>query len=352
MTEQQKEIRIVIPAFKAYGTIQKCLEGVLDAISFHESWEIVIVDNGQNPDLVKLFKDYPVTVLKKDENQSAAYARNEGAKGFLNGILVFIDSDVICEKDCIENLIKPIQNKLCDGTIGNYSKNLKGLSFSQKYKQLYINHIYSREGSKIKNDFWTAICSLDAKVFNKLNGFNTNFKGANGEDQEFGIRLTKNGYNVLSVNNANGQHLNPYDTLNIIRNDFKKGLTAVKNSLENKVPFSDNRHSKMKDILAVFFAVLTVLFLTFSILNSDLIFVPIATFLLWFTCRMSLNITFFKNGDMVFFLKSLLLMFCLDLVRFTCVIIGFVNNKLLKLSTKEEIFITSIPTNHGTKHSE
>jgi len=344
MTEQQKDIRIVIPAFKAYGTIQECLKGVVDAISFHESWEIVIVDNGQNHDLVKLLKDYPVKVLKRDENQSAAYARNEGAKAFLNGILVFIDSDVVCEKDCIENLNKPVQSDLCDATIGNYSKNLKGLSFSQKYKQLYINHIYSRAGSRIKNDFWTAICSVDSKVFNNLNGFNTNFKGANGEDQEFGIRLTKNGYNVLSVKNANGQHLNPYGILYIIRNDFKKGLTAVKNSLENKVPFSDNRHSKNKDILAVFFAVMTVPFSTLSILNSNLLLLFITTLLLWFICRISLSITFFKSGDAIFFIRTLLLMFCLDLIRFTCVIIGFVKSKLFKVSTKEEIFAASIPT--------
>ena len=191
MTELQKDIRIVIPAFKALDTIKKCIDAVLDAITFHKSWEILIVDNGQNPSLEMLLKDYPVTILKRDENQSAAYARNEGVKGFFNGIIVFIDSDVICEKDSIKNLIKPLQAKLCNATIGNYSKNIKGLSFSQKYKQLYINHIYSREGSKIKNDFWTAICAVDAKVFNELNGFNTNFKGANGEDQEFGIRLTK-----------------------------------------------------------------------------------------------------------------------------------------------------------------
>jgi glycosyltransferase involved in cell wall biosynthesis len=335
MTELQKDIRIVIPTFKALGTIQKCIDAVLDAITFHKSWEIIIVDNGQNPNLAETLKDYPVTVLKRNENQSAAYARNEGAKGFLNGILVFIDSDVICEKDCIENLIKPIQNKLCDASIGNYSKNLEGLSFSQKYKQLYINHIYSREVSKIKNDFWTAICAIDAKVFNKLNGFNTNFKGANGEDQELGIRLTKNGYTVLCVKNANGQHLNPYGVVKIIRNDFKKGVTAVRNSLENKVPFSDNRHSKMIDILAVFFAVTTALFLSLS-LNSDLLFIPIAMFLLWLLCRISLSITFFKSGGAIFFIRSLLLMFCLDLIRFTCVMIGFLKTSRQKYPLKKK----------------
>lgn len=344
MTELQKEMRIVIPAFNACNTIQNCIKSVLDAVNFHKSWEILIVDNGQNPDLFQLLKNYPVAILKRDKNQSAAYARNEGAQGFLNGILVFIDSDVICERDCIKNLIEPLQTGRCNATIGNYSKNIKGLSFSQTYKQLYINHIYGREGSHIQNDFWTAICSVDSKVFTELSGFNTNFKGANGEDQEFGIRLTKNGYSVLSVKNANGQHLNPYGVLNIIRNDFKKGLTAVKNSLENKVPFTDNRHSKIRDILSVFFAVAAITFLTFTLINSDLIFGFIATFLLWFICRISLSNTFFKSGGLFFFIRALILMFCLDLIRFTCVVVGFVKNKLLKEFAKDEINVISIPT--------
>lgn len=333
MTDTKDKIRIVIPAFKASDTIQKCVKAVLEAIAFHTYWEILVVDNGQNPNLAELLTGYPVIVLKRDENQSAAYARNEGAKDFLNGILIFIDSDVICEKDCIQNLIKPLQDNLCDATIGNYSKNTKGLNFSQKYKQLYINHIYSREGSSIRNDYWTAICSVDAKVFNKVGGFNTNFKGANGEDQEFGIRLTKNGYHVLSVHNANGQHLNPYGVLNIIKNDFKKGLTAVKNSLENSVPFSDNRHSKKRDILAVFFAVFTIGLLILSYIKLDLLLGSIVSFLSWLISRMSLSFAFFKSGGPFFFMKALILMFCLDLVRFTCVIIGYVKYKLLRVST-------------------
>ena len=331
MIESQKEIRVVIPAFKALKTIQKCVDAILDAIRFHQSWEIIIVDNGQNPDLKLLLKDYPVTILKRDESYSAAYARNEGAKDFSNGILVFIDSDVICEKECIKNLIKPLQNNLCNATIGNYSKKIKGLSFSQKYKQLYINHVYSRESSKIKNDFWTAICAIETNTFQNLGGFNTNFKGANGEDQEFGIRLTKNGNQVLSVRDAIGQHLNPYGVLNVIRNDYKKCLTAVKNSLENEVPFSDNRHSNLRDILSVFFAVTTISCLILTPIYSNFLISFVFLFLSWFVCRIHVSNTFLKNGGLLFFIEALLLMYCLDLVRFTCVVVGFTNNKIANI---------------------
>lgn len=342
MTETQKEIRIVIPAFKACDTILSCLEAVLISISFHQSWEIIIVDNGGNPNIQLLLKGYPITILERFNDESAAYARNEGAKGFNNGILVFIDSDVICEENCIKNLINPIQKKYSDATIGNYSKKVKKLNFSQKYKQLYINHIYSRTSSVVKNDFWTAICSVDAKVFHDLNGFNEIFKGANGEDQEFGIRLTKSGYRILSAKNAKGKHLHPYDLFNIIRNDFKKGLTAVKNSLEHDVPFSDNRHSRLLDILSVFFSVLTTSIFTFNIFYSCFLMACITTFLLWFMCRISLSYSFLKSAGLFFFLRALMLMFSLDLIRFTCVVIGILKHKILKSMIKEQKNLVSI----------
>ncbi len=346
----QKDLRIVIPAFRTGETIRKCIYAILDAMTFHTSWEIIVVDNGQNPNLELMLNDFNVKILQKDEIQSAAYARNEGAKNFLTGILVFIDSDVVCEKDCIRNLIKPLQENVCDATIGNYSKNIKGLSFSQKYKQIYINHIYSRDGSHIKNDFWTAICCVDAKVFHKLGGFNTNFKGANGEDQEFGIRLTQNTYTVLSVKNANGQHLNPYGVLNIIRNDLKKGLIAVKNSLENRVPLSDNRHSKMSDILAVFFSIITVVILLCSTVCENILFGSLITFLMWLLYRIALCRTFFKIGGFIFFIKSLLLMFALDLIRFACVVIGFVKHKLTLLLTDDTLNHIQFQYNNETKY--
>lgn len=330
MIEICQEIRIVIPAFNSGNTIVKCIDAVLKSIHFNKSWEIIIVDNGQNPDLTTLLKNYPVKILKREEKQSAAYARNEGAKGFANGILVFIDSDVICEENCLTLLIEPLQKNTCNATIGNYSKNIEGLSFSQTYKQLYINHIYARERLNIKNDFWTAICSIDAKIFNQLNGFNTNYKGAYGEDQEFGIRLTKNNYTVLSAKNANGQHLHSYGVFNIIRNDFKKGLIAVNNSLENNVPFSDNRHSHKNDILSVFFAATTIAFLILALVFSDLLLMAIASCFLWLGFRKTLIIVFIKNAGFVFLLKALLLMYILDLIRSLCVMLGFVKSILSK----------------------
>ncbi len=326
-----KDIRVVVAAYKADNTIRTCIDAIIDALSFHESWEIYITDNGLNFQLSEILKNYPVTILKREKIKSAAFARNEGSKNFNDGVLVFIDSDVVCEKQCIENLFNPINKKKCHASIGNYSTNVNGLKFFQKYKQLYIHHIYNSSSANIKNDFWTAICAVDAKVFKELRGFDISFLGANGEDQEFGIRLTSYGYNVLFVNDALGKHLNPYGFLNIIKNDFKKGLKAVKNSLYNKVPLSNNRHAKLKDKIAVLFVITSLVSLILVILNKYFIYGTLLSVLLWLFFRSQLIGTFIKYGSIVFFLRALLFMFCLDIVRFICVVLGFLKYNFTNL---------------------
>jgi glycosyltransferase involved in cell wall biosynthesis len=332
MNEKYVPIRVVIPAYNSIRTIQPCVHAIEAATSLIPLCEIVVVDNGKNSGIKEYLKNSSVKLLERKELCSAAYARNEGAKDFTNGILVFIDSDVICEKDCIESLIKPIINKQSQASIGNYSKKLNGLSFTQKYKQLYINHVYSRDGDLIQNDFWTAISAIDAGIFHQLQGFDTRFIGANGEDQELGIRLTSRGYKVVSARTAQGQHLNPYGIGNVIKNDFKKGITAVGNSLQNNIPFSDNRHANKSGILAVFFSALALCFLVLMTITIPIGWASCVAFLFWYVCRFTIGLTFLRNGGVFFYLPALLLMFCLDLVRFACVITGYIRNHYPKFT--------------------
>lgn len=294
-----------------------------------------MADNGGNDKIHSLFQNYPIQIIQCDKIQSAAYARNEGARGFNDGILVFLDSDVVCEKYCIQNLVIPILEQTCHATIGNYSTELKGLTFTQKYKQLYIHSTYDNDKKEIKNDFWTAICAVNANVFHKLKGFDPTFKGAGGEDQEFGIRMTKNGYFTTSVQKANGQHLNPYGFYNVIHNDFRKGLTALKNSFENKVSITDNRHSKINDILSVILSFSTLFSLLTALLYSPFIIISIVFFIGWMISRISLLSVFIRYGGIIFAIKSLLFMYLLDLVRFLCVPIAIVFYKV-SLTNREK----------------
>ena len=85
MNPSQSDIRIVIPAYNANRTIVDCIEAILKAISFCKSSEIIVVDNSQNNDLLKLLDNYPIRVLKRNETSSAAYAVTRGRKVMIKG---------------------------------------------------------------------------------------------------------------------------------------------------------------------------------------------------------------------------------------------------------------------------
>lgn len=313
-------IRIVIPAYKAETTIVACVMAVLNAAKNLLHYEIVITDNGGNPNLEKLLAPFPVRLISCTEKASAAYARNKGAEDLHKGILVFIDSDVIIETNTLEELIFPIQKGKAHASIGNYSKKVTKMTFAQQFKQLYIHTVYLKENQEIKNDYWTAIAAVDITVFHELKGFDTSFSGANGEDQEFGIRLTQHGYTTAVASKALGKHLKTYTLNGIIENDYKKGLRALKNSQENQVPLSDNRHAKKEAILAVFTACMGLLTLLIGIVFPITLVVALICFISWWWNRRAFFASFHKAKGIQFSIKAGALLFVLELVRASCVI--------------------------------
>lgn len=344
MSNSSTKIRVVVPAFRSTVLLKETIKSIKNGLVNFPNSEIVVVDNGENPVLSELLNDYGVIIVKADEKPSAAFARNSGAAGFVAGILVFIDSDVIINQDCIEKLVVPVDNKKADATIGNYSIEVKGLSFTQKYKQLYIHNVYNSVNNQIKNDFWTAICAIDSKVFYDLNGFDSSFSGANGEDQEFGIRLSQKGKVVQMVPDARGTHWHSYSLPGLIKNDLLKGIRALKNGHAYNVPLSDNRHANKKARVSVFIAGLIGLFAFISIFFPIIVALVALLGIFWISLKSDLYSLYFKSQGFFFLIKSILLSLLLEYVRITAVFIFY-----LTLINKK-IGIQVLNTNYASEY--
>ena len=320
------------------------MSSIYDSIPGLKNCKIVIVDNGNNKNLNLILQNFPVSIIERLNKSSASYARNEGAKDFKDGILVFIDSDVVIEKTCLTKLIEPIIMGNCDATVGNYSRNVQSLTFAQKYKQLYINHAYSRNKLTIINEFWTAISAIRADVFHKVNGFDHNFFGACGEDTDFGIRLCQNGFKILAVPDAVGIHKRSYTIKKTILNDFRKGIASAYNIFYNKIPMTEFRHSTKVDVLSVMTATLSIFFLVCMLIYLQLIWASLFAFILWIFFRYKLISLFYINQGCSFCSRALLLMFILDIVRALCVILCLVQilrakNRIYNLGSGEQLNI-------------
>ena len=82
-----------------------------------KDFEIIIVDDGSKIDLrptTALFNESLNIQFYRKDNTGPGLSRNYGARRAKNDWLVFVDSDVIVEKDYIENIKKKITEIPCD----------------------------------------------------------------------------------------------------------------------------------------------------------------------------------------------------------------------------------------------
>jgi glycosyltransferase involved in cell wall biosynthesis len=318
-------VRVVIPAFRATETIKDAVVAVLQSRGFFDL-EVVVVDDGDNDDLQGILSGMPVAIVGTGGSGSAAIARNTGVDGFPGKFIVFVDSDVLVDERCIEYLLAPLRSLRADATVGNYSKNVAGLPFASRYKQLYISRIYERRSGYLLNEFWTATGAVNAAAFHRLNGFDSRFTGAGGEDTELGGRLTTNGFRIMAVPEAVSDHRHAFSLWQLLRNDWRKGLLAMRCYFQRAGTLSHNRHATRRDILAVGLADLTAVLLVLSPvvyrfigLEQSLALVSVLS--IYGALRADILRAFLSQGTW-FVIRAFGVMFLLDLTRSACFAAG------------------------------
>jgi glycosyltransferase involved in cell wall biosynthesis len=346
-------VRIVIPAFRATDKIRDTVVAVLKSRgSLH--LEVVVVDDGDNVDLEKVLSGLPVSIISTGGSGSAAFARNAGAGGFDGAYIVFVDSDVSVSEFCIDHLLKPMQSLQADATVGNYSKNVAGLPFASRYKQLYISRVYERRAGYLTNEFWTAAAAIDAAVFRHLNGLDSCFKGAGGEDTELGVRLTSNGYRVLAVPEALSDHRHAITFWQLLKNDWRKGMLTMNCFFHGERAFH-NRHATRRDIIAVGLADMVLAILIVAPFLHGFVGRPLALILIfallgYVTFRADILRVFLSQG-MVFVARAFGVMFLLDLIRSACFAAGI--GLRLRTNVAERLGVPlRVPNRQATSNAE
>ncbi|MBV8591332.1 MAG: glycosyltransferase, partial [Acetobacteraceae bacterium] len=285
-------------------------------------------DDGANGDVGAILLGLPVRVVMTGVSGSAAVARNAGAAGFAGTFLVFVDSDVLVEPDCIQQLVQPLAEGRAEATVGSYSSDVRGLSFAMRYKQLYVARIYSRRAGYVRNDFWTAACAINGSVFAALGGFDASFRGACGEDAELGCRLSRAGGRILAVPEAIGHHRHPLSLIGLFANDWRKGLVAIANYSRSGGPISDNRHATVRDMVSVLFAtILAALLLASAFVASGMVAAgavatPVAAVFGLYTLARADIVAVFLSEGLSFAAAAFLVMVALDWLRLACVTVG------------------------------
>lgn len=328
---RRAQVRIVVPTCSRAEPLLDCVMGISRSLAGFVSEIVVVEDSTGGSALPSFSTGLPSEVRKTGGLGSAAAARNLGARGFAGDFLVFVDSDVIVVPGALDRLLQPLLDGTADAVVGTYSTDVAGLNFAFAYKSLYIAHVYARDRPRIQNDYGTAIAAVRADVFFELGGFDVSYKGACGEDAEFGIRLTRRGYRIVAVPAACGRHRKRFTLRSLVINDWRKGRIAMFNYFRSAGSLTDNRHASRRDIIgsALATALATwVALATVGGMRPAIIGLPaVGLSLTYLAARLDLARCFATQG-VGFLLRALPTMALLDVIRGLCVAYGIAQHQV------------------------
>ena len=93
-------VSVIIPAYQTPAeTLARTLAALEGQTYPREMFEVVIVDDGSGPPLRPPSTPMDVKVVRQEHNGGRAKARNAGAWAAANGILLFLDSDMLAEAE-------------------------------------------------------------------------------------------------------------------------------------------------------------------------------------------------------------------------------------------------------------
>jgi len=160
----------------------------LCGLSYDGPIEIIVVVDGSTDGsadaLAKVDCALPLRVIE-EENRGQGAARNRGAAEATGEILLFLDDDMICELDLVQQHARLHAEgaDVVTGEIPIHENSSRGLVTDRLAKAAS----YSRAGRGSAFEVYSGNLSIQKAVFREIGGFDEDLRA--GEDLELGIRL-------------------------------------------------------------------------------------------------------------------------------------------------------------------
>ena len=166
-------ISVIIPVYNVSAYIEGCLQSVIDQT--YNDFECILVDDASPDDSIakckRMIADYdgPISfrIIYHPENRGLSAARNTGTAAATGDYIMYVDSDDVIKRDCIEKLKAPlIQDNSIEMVLGNVVRVINGVALQQSLaiKQDSVDIIGN---SDVRNFFFNKKGMIQAS-WNKL----------------------------------------------------------------------------------------------------------------------------------------------------------------------------------------
>lgn len=158
-------LSVVIPTYNEEKDIGNCLNSLFK--QSYKNFEIIVVDDGSTDNTKNIVKKSKKVKLIEGEHKGPGFSRNLGAKRAKGKILIFVDADMIFDKDYLKHLVGPIIKGECIGTEdGKQIASNKDNIWSKCWGT------YFKDYSNIEGYIFRAILKKD---FEKMGGFDPKY---------------------------------------------------------------------------------------------------------------------------------------------------------------------------------
>ena len=273
------KISIIIPVHNSSLTLDECLNSIFN--SSYKNYEVIVVSDKSTDNSVDIAKKYKTKVIELSQNRGPAAARNKGSEEAQGEILLFLDSDVIINKDSLNLIIDKFQIDEINAIQGIYSHQPNYKCVATQFYQSYLCYYVWAENKKYVSTLVTGCFAVRKKIFNKLNGFDVNIENPSCEDEKFGYSLIENGYKIPILRNLQVVHRVNYGVIKFIKRRLTQEFDRIKFYLREKTYKNKIKQANylrvilgipvialiLLTILSSFFYYNNLLLITFTLLN-------------------------------------------------------------------------------------
>lgn len=202
-------ISIIIAIFNRKDELFELLNSL--AFQTDKDFEVIVVDDGSLIALLptaELFEDRLNIQFFRKDNSGPGLSRNYGARRAKGEWLVFVDSDVIVEKDYIKNIRKNIVEIPCDA-FGGADKAHKGFNLMQKAISYSMTSVFTTGGIRGNKSAVTKFqprsfnMGVRKSAFEDVGGFS---EMRIGEDPDLSMTLWEKGYKTAFFDDIGVYH--------------------------------------------------------------------------------------------------------------------------------------------------
>lgn len=233
MTENRVLFSLVVLTYNRPNLLTSCLESIVQQ-DFSGPFEVVVIDDGSstnNEQVTDRFKSSFSLNFHYQNHQGIVPARNQGIKHAKGQYIAFIADDYTLPKDYLKKA-KIFFETTPDAKVLTFNIYSSGSGLGCMVQQLYTELALWQNIKDVKKD---VVCSqhlpasraaiFHRSVFESIGPFNEALKG--GEDSEFSLRLSQQGFGIHFMPQVYIQHLEQKSFWGFLKQRYAYGSSTL-----------------------------------------------------------------------------------------------------------------------------